>query len=346
MQLPRPNRLTITIAFILTLISQLVFAQSTIEVENPGFEQEMQNGRPPGWILSQHAGEEAYVMALDQDSPAEGRQSLRIRRFAEQPFGLIFQTLPLNSAYHGQRLVFSAKIKTDEVSPNGWRLILAFRDIAGSHLNYLESSPVTGTTTWQTIQLSSNVPLGTHSIQIGALILDQSYGSGWIDDARVNITFADTSIVEAIEYMHTEFGHYFITTSIEEIAQLDSGKFRGWHRTGERFLARKAPTGIDAPICRFVNQRFTPKITHFFTNDDSECAQLRKDSHWIFEDIAFYLKQKTIDNQCAAGSYPVHRLYNNGSGSAPNHRYTTSQAKTSEMLRQGWIIEGLIGCSP
>ena len=39
---------------------------------------------------------------------------------------------------------------------------------------------------------------------------------------------------------------------------------------------------------------------------------------------------------CAAGMQPVFRLYNNGQGGAPNHRYTTSLAVRSQMLAKGW----------
>ena len=54
---------------------------------------------------------------------------------------------------------------------------------------------------------------------------------------------------------------------------------------------------------------------------------------------------------CASGTQPVYRLYNNGVGGAPNHRYTTSVAVRSEMLAQGWISEGfgdngVTMCSP
>ncbi len=53
---------------------------------------------------------------------------------------------------------------------------------------------------------------------------------------------------------------------------------------------------------------------------------------------------------CATG-VPVYRLYNNGQGAAPNHRYTTSLATRTTMLDKGWIPEGsgnlgVIMCSP
>ena len=40
------------------------------------------------------------------------------------------------------------------------------------------------------------------------------------------------------------------------------------------------------------------------------------------------------------GDVPVYRLYNNGQGGAPNHRYTTSLATRTTMLGRGWIPEG------
>jgi hypothetical protein len=44
---------------------------------------------------------------------------------------------------------------------------------------------------------------------------------------------------------------------------------------------------------------------------------------------------------CAAGFMPGYRLYNNGQGGAPNHRYTTNFNVRGQMLAQGWVPEGL-----
>jgi Repeat of unknown function (DUF5648) len=43
---------------------------------------------------------------------------------------------------------------------------------------------------------------------------------------------------------------------------------------------------------------------------------------------------------CPLGARPLYRLYNNGQGGAPNHRYTTSLATRTSMIAQGWIPEG------
>jgi len=41
------------------------------------------------------------------------------------------------------------------------------------------------------------------------------------------------------------------------------------------------------------------------------------------------------------GFTPVYRLYNDGQGGAPNHRYTTDLALRARMIGQGWVAEGL-----
>ncbi len=53
---------------------------------------------------------------------------------------------------------------------------------------------------------------------------------------------------------------------------------------------------------------------------------------------------------CAGATMPLYRLFNDGKGGAPNHRYTPRLAIRSEMLAQGWVAEGfgigVIGCVP
>jgi hypothetical protein len=48
------------------------------------------------------------------------------------------------------------------------------------------------------------------------------------------------------------------------------------------------------------------------------------------------------DNEggCTCGTLPLYRLYNDGQGEAPNHRYTTSATTRTEMLGQGMDRRG------
>lgn len=71
---------------------------------------------------------------------------------------------------------------------------------------------------------------------------------------------------------------------------------------------------------------------------------------WQLEGPVFSTLMPAIDGTCPPGSTPIYRMYNNGMGGAPNHRFTTDINVRAQMLAAGWIPEGQgIGvgfCSP
>jgi len=156
----------------------------------------------------------------------------------------------------------------------------------------------------------------------------------------------------AIEYYHDVFDHYFITTLPEEVAALDSGYFQGWGRTGQTFQVHPLDQlAGSAPVCRFFSgQTFAPKSSHFFTPLASECAAVKQNPDWMFEGLVFGLDLPAADGTCTAGGQTsLYRLYNNGQGGAPNHRYLTDEGVFYAMIgSDGWIPEGfgvgVIGC--
>jgi hypothetical protein len=155
----------------------------------------------------------------------------------------------------------------------------------------------------------------------------------------------------AIEYRHAEWDHYFVTASTDEIAKLDAGVFAGWARTGESFKVLPLDTAGKANVCRFFSVSFAPKSSHFYTPSASECATVKENPDWEFEAEVFAVGLPDTGGNCPGGTLPLYRLYNDGQGGAPNHRYTTSAATRSDMLAQGWISEGtgdlgVIACVP
>jgi hypothetical protein len=155
----------------------------------------------------------------------------------------------------------------------------------------------------------------------------------------------------AIEYFHRGYGHYFVTAAPFEIAVLDDGTIAGWARTGQAFEVLPLGAPDAASVCRFWSgQTFAPKSSHFYTPFPGECAIVKRNHDWQFEDEVFAFKLPDLSGACAAGTIPLYRLYNDGKGDAPNHRYTTSLAIRSEMLAQGWRAEGegigVGGCVP
>jgi len=155
----------------------------------------------------------------------------------------------------------------------------------------------------------------------------------------------------AVEYFHTGFQHYFMTTFPEEIALLDAGRFEGWVRTGRTFKVWTTNQGNQTGVCRFFSTSFAPKSSHFYTPFADECTTVRANRDWQFEAIAFYVEFPTFNGSCAAGTMPLYRLYNNGVGGAPNHRYTVDLTVRQQMIAQGWVPEGYgplgaIACVP
>jgi len=157
--------------------------------------------------------------------------------------------------------------------------------------------------------------------------------------------------VAAIEYHYPAFDHYFMTALPEEIAALDGGVFPGWVRTGEAFNVYSDPSIDSAVMCRFFSTAFGSKSSHFFTADPGECSMVKLSNDWQLEGEVLPIPVPDSAGNCAAGTQPVYRLYNNGQGGAPAHRYTTSFSVRSQMLAQGWISEGygdtgVIMCAP
>ena len=157
--------------------------------------------------------------------------------------------------------------------------------------------------------------------------------------------------VAAIEFHYAAFDHYFITAIQNEISALDGGMFPGWVRTGEAFNVYAGPLVGSASVCRFFSTSFAPKSSHFYTPDAGECSIVNQNGGWLLEGDVMSAPVPDQAGNCLSGTQPVYRLYNNGQGAAPNHRYTTSLAIRSQMLTQGWIAEGygnvgVIMCSP
>ena len=148
--------------------------------------------------------------------------------------------------------------------------------------------------------------------------------------------------VTAVEYYFANWNFYFETAFPDEVAALDSGAFGGeWKRTGQTFNVWASAVDASAvPTCRFFSTAFAPRSSHFYTPFAGECDAVKQNPDWQFESIAFYIALADANGSCPAGTLPLYRAYNNGSGGAPNHRYTTSLDILNQMIAAGWQYEG------
>jgi len=148
---------------------------------------------------------------------------------------------------------------------------------------------------------------------------------------------ASAGVVQAVEFYHAGFDHYFMTASPAEASVLDAGvQIKGWTRTGQQFSV--SDSGL-SPVCRFFSTSFAPKSSHFYTANGAECSTVKSNPNWAHEGTAFNVNPAAANGTCSSGS-KVYRLYNSGQGGAPNHRYTTDPATVNAMKAKGWVPEG------
>jgi len=162
----------------------------------------------------------------------------------------------------------------------------------------------------------------------------------------IGTTASSNPTITVVEYHNSDFDHYFITPVAAEIALLDAhaAPFQAWSRTGRSFnsyVNATAPANSVA-ICRFFNSTFAPKSSHFYAPHGLGCeATISKFPDWGLEDDKLFSTMlPDAAGACPAGTLPVYRLYNNGMGGAPNHRFVTSLADRQTMINQGFVPEG------
>jgi YVTN family beta-propeller protein len=168
-------------------------------------------------------------------------------------------------------------------------------------------------------------------------------------------TLANTAI--ATEFYEAAFDHYFHTADEVETRLLVDGVFGdAWHRTFDFWRVWTAPATGRTAVCRFFSTAFGAKSSHFYTPYASECQSLQTNpalsSVWQLESTAvFYLMLPDANGNCPSNTAPLYRVYNNGMGGAPNHRYMADRAIRAQMMQLGWVPEGsgpdiIFACTP
>jgi len=176
----------------------------------------------------------------------------------------------------------------------------------------------------------------------------KSWMAGMALVALVASAPAHGGIARAVEFINYASGHYFQTADVPEAQLLLGGPWdygTDWVTTGQAHRVDDAPGPGLAPVCRFYTSAFAHKATHFFTAVQAECDAVKSNPSWFYEGIAFYAALPGAAGECTQGSIPIHRLYNNGQGGAPNHAYTPDAAKRDLLVQHGWIAEGTAYCA-
>jgi hypothetical protein len=114
-------------------------------------------------------------------------------------------------------------------------------------------------------------------------------------------------VLAAIEFYHAALDHYFITSDVMEIADLDNGVHAGWIRTGQSFnvFAPAKSGGMGNPVCRFYGLPSAGLDSHFSTVDANECAAIptKFNGAWTLESAdAFDVAPPPTDFECPSAS--------------------------------------------
>jgi hypothetical protein len=149
-----------------------------------------------------------------------------------------------------------------------------------------------------------------------------------------------------VEYYNAPWDMYFMTPIADEINILDTRlpPFGDWVRTGVQFTvfpSTGAPAGT-VNICRFFNESFAPKSSHFYAAKGLGCEQtIASFPDWKLETSAlFNVRLPSPDGGCPTPDGHIFRYYNNGKGGAPNHRFVPEGPARNVMLSEGWTPEG------
>lgn len=211
-----------------------------------------------------------------------------------------------------------------------------------------------GSTSYGSVQVAGLAP---GSYQLQAFGTSTTGGLSQLSFTR-DVAVGTTTPV--VEYYAAATHHYFMSAGPTDIALLDPGT-QGWQRSGQEFdawlNASDAPAGA-MPVCRFYA---AGPNSHFYTGDPNECADLKSLEQqqraqaaaqgqpflgWQFEQIAFYALVP-VNGQCAAGTWPVYRVYNQRAQfDDSNHRYTSDPQMRAAALAEGWADEGVVFCTP
>jgi murein DD-endopeptidase MepM/ murein hydrolase activator NlpD len=191
---------------------------------------------------------------------------------------------------------------------------------------------------WEwSLLLPTSAPAGTWRFEV--------VFNGQTQSVIFQLGAAEPPRVNVVEYYAASLDHYFMTAFTDEEAKLDAGTpIAGWKRTGESFPAYSASASGMSTVCRFFGTPGLGVNSHFYSAFDFECAAVKQLAGWTFEANAIYIAADLT--QCPASTRPVYRLYNNGMGGDPNHRYTTRWPVISDMQSEGWLLEGVVFCAP
>ncbi|MGZ5036912.1 MAG: alpha/beta hydrolase family protein [Usitatibacter sp.] len=208
--------------------------------------------------------------------------------------------------------------------------------------------------TWMVTFLRAYLRVDVDPGAMGRFVVMQTVTGGRQDNLTVDVhvPFANAGgEVTVRELYNSRLNHYYLATDDAEVQSILAGNYgAGWSLTGQGFKAWPAMPAdaftTVAPVCRFEPLRRGRPYSAFFTADAGECAGLKGNRGWVYTGTPWFIQPLIAANLCPSGYLGVNRAYNQGSvRNDVNHRYTTSDSTTRDMVREGWAYEQMVMCS-
>ncbi|KAA3633968.1 MAG: peptidase S41 [Bacteroidetes bacterium] len=176
----------IKIAFLLTLLTNLLFAQSK---HNLQFEKiDHLTAQPDDWDLSfKYGGAQGYVAKIDSTEFTEGKYSLTMlpNEGENQTFGACAYIIP--ASYEGSTIELRGYLKTKDISFDGlaglWLRLDGEKGVYG--FDNMGDRRILGTNDWKEYSIKLPLEDEVTKIMVGGMMAGQ--GQIWIDDLRLFI---------------------------------------------------------------------------------------------------------------------------------------------------------------
>lgn len=167
---------------------QSVAPETLLPIRNPGFDGPVVDQILPGWEYEEHAGQwrgHAYEVAIDAGGGPGNTDALRVTQIHDEHYSFLHQKIRVRPEDAGKTLRFSAILKTGNVGPKGWTLVMKMMGgsgivafvSSGGILDAFMSPPVVGTSNWNNSFVTGVIPVGTTDVDVGFSLTD--YGTGW-----------------------------------------------------------------------------------------------------------------------------------------------------------------------
>jgi hypothetical protein len=171
-----------------------------------------------------------------------------------------------------------------------------------------------------------------------------------------------TEYINTLDFPNAPGGVYFYASTDADRRALDAKLPGRFERTGKRFNH-----GGYVSVCRFYGSVSPGPNSHFYTANFDECGMIKSlevkprpdaKQQLNFEGKVFYANlpiPSAISGgaaACPVASIPLYRAYNAAFGPSgkrnydSNHRFTTQRADIDEVVKKGWVDEGVVMCVP